>query len=182
MDREIWKSVVGYEGIYEVSNTGKIRSLGRVIMHKDGNHSTRVGIPIAQVIRRRYLSVRLNNNAIPRQYPTHRLVMAAFIGKCPEGLQVNHIDGVKTNNSLSNLEYVTAKENIRHSFKTRLNVIPSGENSVHSYLSNLQAKEIREKYKTGKYLYRELAEEYKICHSAIGNIVRGKTYPDLEDK
>lgn len=113
-NREEWKEVKGYEGLYEVSYQGNVRSVHRVLKYKNGALREWVSIPIKQRIRKRYMSVRLNNSGTSQHHSVHRLVMAAFIGDCPKGLQVNHKDGEKHNNCASNLEYVTNNENMKH--------------------------------------------------------------------
>lgn len=178
--REEWKSVKGYEGYYEVSNYGNVRSVHRVLTYNNGALREWTSIPIKQHIRKRYLSVLFNKKATAKHYCVHRLVATAFIGDCPEGLQVNHKDGIKNNNFQWNLEYVTAKENIQHSYRYGLNNKVYGENVSNSVLSNKQAEEIRIKYKTGKYFYKDLAKNYGVSDTLIGNLIRNKTYSRLE--
>lgn len=104
--KEVWKPVVGYEGLYEVSNTGKVRSLYdarwdkyRVKELKPLNNS------------RGYLMVFLYKDGERKMHTVHKLVMAAFVGPRPEGYDINHIDEDKTNNRVDNLEYCTHREN-----------------------------------------------------------------------
>jgi hypothetical protein len=104
---EIWKDIKGLEGYYQVSNLGRIVRLkqssgtksGRI--RKPGRHSAG------------YQVVRLSKNSIKIQFLVHRLVCEAFIGPA-NGRQVNHKDGDKANNKLSNLEWVTPAENTEH--------------------------------------------------------------------
>lgn len=113
---EIWKPVVGYEGRYEVSNLGAVRAV----------HSTRSGSPrpLAQTTDSHgYLSVTLYKGdglAGRKSFGVHQLVAAAFIGEKPAGLDVNHLDGLRANNSSTNLEYVTRSENIKHAVRLGL--------------------------------------------------------------
>lgn len=117
---EIWRSINGYEGQYEVSNMGRVKSLPREIVR------TSHGImPIRERILKQgedrygYLYVTLQDGAKRHHYTVHRLVICSFIGEM-KGKQVNHIDGDKTNNKIDNLEWVTAKENIDHAQKLGL--------------------------------------------------------------
>ena len=98
---EIWKDIEGYEGLYQVSNTGRVRSLKRNIILKNR-------------IARGYERVVLRTNNIPKEYSVHRLVATAFIPN-PDNLpQVNHIDEDKTNNCVNNLEWCDGKYNINY--------------------------------------------------------------------
>lgn len=110
----IWKPVVGYEGWYEVSNMGRIRSLDRTIVDKNGlvkHLSGKILKPNKQV--HGYLGVYLCKEK-KRPFLIHRVVAEAFIGSPKSGQQVNHKDLNKENNRVSNLEWVSRSENARH--------------------------------------------------------------------
>lgn len=100
---EIWKEIKGYEGLYAISDRGRVKSLksGRVL--KPGINSNG------------YELVVLCKNGKQKNYTVHRLVAEAFIPNTDNLLQVNHIDECKTNNDVSNLEWVTASQNMKHS-------------------------------------------------------------------
>ena len=104
---EQWKAIEGYEGKYEVSDYGRVKSLTRRYAGAGGimRGSNHVG---------GYRNVNLSEHGRARRFLIHRLVMAAFVSPCPDGLEVNHLDGDKHNNHLSNLEYVTRSENLLH--------------------------------------------------------------------
>jgi len=112
-----WLSVIGYEGLYEVSDMGEVRSVNRVVMRQGKllrrsgrsckNHTNRNG----------YLLVWLSKGGRSLGYSVHQLVARAFIGLPAEGEQVNHKNGVKTDNRPSNLEWLTFTENVRHSYR-----------------------------------------------------------------
>lgn len=107
MENEKWKDVKGYEGLYRVSNLGRVKTLNYKRTGKERvlkNSLNRDG----------YLMVKLYKNREHLGLGVHRLVAEAFIPN-PEGKpQVNHIDEVKTNNHVTNLEWATAKENSNH--------------------------------------------------------------------
>lgn len=109
---EIWKPVVGYEEYYEVSNTGRVRTIPRIVYTNNGGY-----INIGRAIKtpmlhyKGYLQVRLKVNNRPKTFFVHRLVAESFIPN-PNGYKyVNHIDEDKTNNSVENLEWCSALYN-----------------------------------------------------------------------
>lgn len=142
---EEWRPVPGYEGMYEVSNQGRVRSIDRVIVRNNG---------VSQMVRNRILRPELNRWGYERVHIyrkgrgegffVHRLVLLAFAGPCPEGMEVRHLNGNPADNRLPNLQYGTSYENkldtLRHgkhpeSMKTHckmghpfddFNLVPSG--------------------------------------------------------
>jgi hypothetical protein len=113
---ERWVPVVGFEGRYEVSDLGRVRSLDRKIKCPTGRYGPRVvfrkGVIISDVrASKGYRQVKMTKNGEGTTRKVHVLVAAAFIGPRPEGHHVCHIDGDKTNNRPSNLYYGTPKEN-----------------------------------------------------------------------
>lgn len=115
--REIWKSIPGYEGYYEASNHGRIRSVERYVEHNYGGlakKKSRILKPDSTT--GGYYSIRLHKEN--RSYKTQlgRLVLMAFTGKRPRKLECNHVDGDKHNNCIENLEWVTRSENHRHKY------------------------------------------------------------------
>lgn len=167
-----WKPIPGFED-YEISDYGTVRRLTDAKSTKAGAYLT------PNRDKYGYLRIRLwdarKSGVVQTQ--VHRLVAKAFIGEIPEGQEVNHKDGNKSNNHVSNLEYVTHQENIAHSFRelNRTETVPRGENAHHAKLTTPQVIEIREKCATGK-TRRALAAEYNVSHVAITAIVNRKTW------
>ena len=108
MEKEIWKNIPGYEGHYQASNLGRIRSL------KCNN------VRILKLGRSRdgYYLVQLCLNNVVKNAIVHRLVWEAFNRPIPEGLQINHLNEIKSDNRLENLSLCTAKENINYGTRT----------------------------------------------------------------
>lgn len=129
VDREIWKPIEGFEGHYEVSNTGKIKSLERQRITKGGG----VTIVHERLLKQKiskfgYCEVSLLKNAKHKTFKVHRLVAFAFIPNPENKPEINHKDGNKLNNSASNLEWNTPLENKRHAYANGLN---GGEHIAH---------------------------------------------------
>lgn len=113
---EEWKPIVDYEESYEVSNKGRVRSLNRKVLCKNGVIKNLKGKYIlVQKFPNGYSFVNLSDSNRVKPMMIHRLVMEAFCGK--SDLEVNHKDGNKNNNNIENLEYVTHSENMRHSYR-----------------------------------------------------------------
>ena len=111
---ELWTSIPGYDGFYEVSNFGNVRSLTRFVPY--GRHKGMVykGKDLKQFISGKYLSVKLSHAGITKTVYTHELVLLAFEGQRPamdDRCEIRHLDGDRFNNTLLNLKYGTTREN-----------------------------------------------------------------------
>lgn len=138
-DKEIWRPVVGYENLYEVSNLGRVKSLKRKNVPNDRilKHLQIAG---------GYIGVTLcDKKAVKKCFRVHRLVAIAFIPNPESKPEVNHISGIKTDNRVDNLEWVTPKENMKHAFL--LGLSDSGQNHSNAKLSQTQVRNIRAQYK-----------------------------------
>lgn len=121
MEEEIWQPIQGYEGTYEVSTLGRVRSLNRVVERSDGikrTYKSRILKPCISY--NGYAQVKLQINSTSKGQTIHRLVAIAFIPNIENKPQVNHKDGNKLNNQASNLEWITPSENIKHQITTGL--------------------------------------------------------------
>ena len=112
MTKEVWKPVKGYEGSYEVSDLGNVRSLDREVEKSNGQVYRCRGKELAKIPEvGGYLRVGLYIKGKISKLLIHRLVLEAFVGECPEGMETRHLDGDPTNNRLSNLVWGTSQEN-----------------------------------------------------------------------
>lgn len=110
---EIWKDIKGYEGLYQVSNLGRVRSLDRIVVYSRNNaihlHKGKVLIPTLNSFG--YCRLNLYKNGKNKNVAIHQLVAQAFISNPNNLPQINHRNEIKTDNRVENLEYCTAKEN-----------------------------------------------------------------------
>ena len=173
---ETWKPIPGYDG-YEVSDFGNVRSL-----FKKGNHKekrSQVARLLKAVPGRRgggYQTVSIKPpGGNYRHHAVHRLVMLAFVGPCPEGMEVAHLNGDNTDARLSNLAYVTHRENESH--KREHGTLGMGERNSQAKLQGWQVAEI--KYLAGKSVPQgKIAALFDIDHKQVSAILNGTTWED----
>jgi hypothetical protein len=163
---EEWRDIPGYTGLYQVSNRGRIKSL-----RKNG------------LILRPYMT---GKGAIDKRYPTvdlqkrghkvHRIVAEAFIQNPHWKRQVNHMDGIKTNNGADNLEWCTNRENQIHA--VRLELAAVGERNPFAKLTREAVRTIRKIHILSDPVYgtKPLARRYGVSQSTIKNIVCGRKW------
>ena len=113
--QEIFKDIKGYEGLYQVSNLGRVKSLARDTKLKQYTKHTDAFIMRQDLNKRGYLYIRLTKDGKSKAFRVHRLVAEAFIDNPSNLPQVNHIDFNRTNNNVNNLEWVTPQDNTNHS-------------------------------------------------------------------
>lgn len=177
---EEWKPIFGYEDHYEVSSSGRVRSITRTITQR--NRFGRLikyqkeGRILKQHDRNGYLAVQLCKDGIETTQSVHRLVATTFIDN-PLGLQqVNHKDENKHNNSVDNLEWCTCKDNQNYGTRNiRLSRKLSGEKNAKSRLSEEDVHNIRYKRKQGVPL-KTIAEYYGISTNHVYQIASGKRW------
>lgn len=161
---ENWKEIPGYEGIYEVSDTGRVRSsknkTTQSVLH--GERKWRQRILKQKSDKNGYKRVSLWKNKMVKDFLVHRLVAMAFIEKVDGKDIINHKDGIQWNNHVSNLEWCTYQENNAHAIENRLNTV--GEPIV---LFNLISKETR--YFTSK---AEASKFVGRSHGYVSNLLK----------
>ena len=114
---EEWKDIDGYEGYYQISSYGRVKSLSRPIYKKDGtfHRYKKETIKKPKIDKDGYLTVTLSVDGINKTFPIHRLVANAFIPNADKTLEVNHIDLNRKNNCVNNLEWKSHTDNVKHS-------------------------------------------------------------------
>lgn len=110
-----WRPVVDFEGLYEASCRGEVRSIDRKVPHPLVKNQTVKGRLIKQCLRNGYMAVGLSKQGDSRPHSVHRVVVEAHFGRIPLGMYVDHRNGTKTDNRLENLRIVTPKQNSRNS-------------------------------------------------------------------
>lgn len=171
LPHEIWRDICGYEGIYQVSNFGRVKSL----------HFDRERLLKLRQDYKGYVYVVLHKDGECKPCKVHRLVAETFILNSEGKPQVNHIDGNKSNNRVENLEWVTNSENKKHSYENGICKPNCGTKNVMSRLTAADVRYIRSNYipydkKSGE---RALAKRFNVSKTLIGNIIKGKTYRDV---
>lgn len=160
---EIWEPVIGFDRNYAVSN------LGRLVYLEDAQRGwVRAGMEIKQHMHPlgyHYIATTVGH---ARKKPwVHVIVAAAFLGPRPDGYEVNHIDRNKSNNALSNLEYITHKQNLRHSYE---DIYLSWTRP--RKVTDVQIAEMTTLYRSGQYLQREIAAMYGISQCYVSVLIR----------
>ena len=177
LEGEIWRWIRGYEGLYQISNFGRVKSFPR--KGSRGTKTTGFLIMKPLITRSGYLYVSLKNKGAMQRFKLHRLVSQAFIEN-PENKQtVNHKDGNKFNNYVDNLEWATQDENNQHAIDTGLQ--KSGANRNTAKLTNEQVKYIRENYipRDSEFGGAALARKFNVKSSTVQNVIHGKNYKNV---
>lgn len=167
-----WADVPGYEGLYRVNKFGTVERLQWLLprLHEEGVR--RPLRELSQIPRGRgqRLSVCLCKNNSPKWFQVHRLVLLAFVGPCPEGMEGRHLDGNHLNNWLGNLEWATHEVNMQD--KTFHGTQLIGVKSPRAKLTEDDVKEIR----VAPGTERELAAKYGVSQVAVHFIRTRKTW------
>lgn len=177
------KDVPNFEGLYWVNADGNV-------ITKNWRNTGKEAILRPATDNKGYLRVGLMKNGKLYTLKVHRIVAQAFIPNPELKPQVNHKNGIKTDNRVENLEWCTHKENALHAVKNGLWDMKiagwnkgittlKGSQIGTALLKELQVKEIREKFKPRKYTRKMLAKEYNVTEACIADIVRGKSWKHL---
>lgn len=164
---EIWKDIKGFEGIYQVSDKGRVKSLKRGKELIMVNVNTTFG----------YSRVKLLKDKKEYPFSVHRLVGFAFLPIIEGKPEINHIDGNKKNNHLSNLEWCNRSENMRHADKLGLRVMLKGETNPRAKVTDQIIRIIRNERKG--VFQKEIAKEFNLKQQTVSKIINGKLWPHI---
>ena len=174
---EVWRPVLGYEGLYSVSSHGRVRGEERIVRHYMGGPKRLKQRVMRQKLCRGYPQVQISQDGAQRFFYVHRLVAEAFLEPVPGADTINHKNGVKADNRVSNLEMLSIADNVRHSVRTGLRVSPAGEDHYRAILTNDEVLDMRRRAPDTKYV--DLAAEYGISVSLATSIITGKRWSRL---
>lgn len=174
MAEERWLPVVGYEGFYEVSDAGRVRSVERFAKNRHGSITLKNGRPLALFHDKDgYHRVSLWKDGSTKQRPVHQLVLEAFVGPRPDGAMTLHADGTRTNNKCGNISWGTALQNAidrgRHGRGMR------GERNPKAKLTPDRVGDIRKSERPP----RELAVLFGVDRKTIYDIKCGRTWSEV---
>jgi hypothetical protein len=165
MEKEEWKEVVAYTELLSVSNFGRVKNKENKLIKLDSVTG--------------YPRVRFRKNGIVFRKLVHRYIAESFIPNPENKPYVNHINGIKHDNRVENLEWVTASENTVHAIKTGLMKGSEGTKNPKSKLSEEEVLKIRIMYKTGKYSYLDISKLFGITLANVGYVVLQKTWKHI---
>lgn len=171
---EIWKDIPEYEGLYQVSNLGRVKSLNRIIKSKLIGSFQKQGTIIKPHKRGNYLKVSLSKNGEINQLSVHRLVAQTFVVNPEKKPCVNHKNGDKIDNKDTNLEWMSYSENTTHSYKNGFQKVQFGSKTSQAKLNELQVLQIRQLSK--KITVTEIESKYNMTVSTISQIINRKLW------
>lgn len=178
MDTETWKPVIGYEGYYEVSDFGRVRSMNRWVKHQHGGDRKLKGKIMAggsQLSGHRCVVLCRENQ--PHTQRIHRLVLEAFAGPAPSGMCARHLDGNPKNNRIDNLTWGTMLENsadrIRHGRSNK------GERHGISKLTDSKVIKMREIRRLTGESYSAIGAKFGVSYRTAGRAIRGESWSHI---
>lgn len=159
------KDVVGYEGIYAVNEKGGVWS------YPNKRHGGKWMKPRFNLQGYKFVGLRKTGKR-QRNFSIHKLVALAYIPNVQCKPQINHKNGIKTDNKVENLEWCTSSENLKHAFKIGLKS-QDGEKHPSAFLSEREVEDIRQMRKSTNLTYQEIADKFGISGGHVGSIVSG---------
>jgi hypothetical protein len=165
-----WRPIKGYEGYYEVSNFGDVVSITREIVRTNQFSKPYKKLEIGRALKKTkckgYVKYALSKNGIRKDFYAHRLVYESFVGDIEKGKVINHIDGVKNNNSIENLELVSLSQNMVHAYRMGL------KNPVKSKIPIEMAKKALHLRRNEKWTITQLQEYLNLSKSQVNRVLK----------
>lgn len=160
----LWKDIIGYEGLYQINQIGEVISTRR-----SGSKGTILKVGRTN---RGHKQVTLSKNNIRKTFSIHKLVYINFIGEIPEGMQIDHVDGIKDHNYPENLRPTTASQNVQYAYILGLNK---------SKLNIDEVKQIKRLLREGDSI-RKIGKLFNVSGSVIFSIKHNKTWNHVEEE
>ncbi len=161
---EEWTDVLSHSGLYKISTLGRVRNKKQILKWR---------------LKKDYDTCRLAKKGKYSDLAKHRLVGIYFIPNPENKPEVNHINGIKWDNRICNLEWSTKSENTQHAYDNGLAHTRIGEKSNFSKLQEENVLDIRKKHITGNYSYSDLGKIYGVNGHTVGRIIRNETWRHL---
>lgn len=175
---EKWKEIKGFEGFYQISSLGRVKSL------RGGRDSAKQHekIRATSLTKDGYVKVRLMHQGKDKTMRVHRLVAEAFLPNLENKDTINHIDGNKQNNAVSNLEWADRTEQMEHAYSLGLKTAHKGSSNANAKLTDNQVREIRSAYVpySRDFGTVALAKKYGVTNRVIGLVVNRKAYKNVK--
>ena len=181
MTQEEWKDVHGYVGYYQVSNLGNVRSVDRYVNNHKGDKAFRKGKPLTKSLDDKgYVRYTFRMGKSKKMKRGHRLVAEAFIPNPNQHTIINHKDGNKQNNHISNLEWCTHRHNSQHAESMGLVNHVKGSNHYKATTTENDVRAMRRLYAKGEHTQKQIAEIFSINSNTIKHILARRSWPGIE--
>ena len=182
-EKEVWKDIEGFEGVYQVSSIGRIKRLAGISVINGRKYTVKKDRFLKpEKMGKGYLRAQLTATPKQRRVLVHTLVAETFLGIPEESyLQINHKNGIKDDNRVENLEWVTGSENVKHAFETGLNERQVGESNGSSILKEKDVKLILRLSSFNKLTHEEMSRVFGVSKSTITAIISGRNWGYLKN-
>lgn len=174
--KEIWKDIIDYKGLYKVSNFGRIKRLPKKVTNNFGTFISKEIILKGSLSQYGYVKQTLTKNGKADTYLVHRIVAQAFLTNFDNKEMVNHINGIKHDNNLFNLEWVTSSENMRHALDTKLLIPRNGSRIYFSKFTEKDVSIILYKNLVNGNTSNQIAKELNTNKRTISDMVKSRTW------
>lgn len=179
-----WRDVSGWEGKYKVSDRGDVLSVSRIILSKDHNDKPTKAIVDEKILKSKiektgYVSVTVKDRDRRMTFRVHKLVAQAFIPNPENKPQINHINGIKTDNRVENLEWCTQVENAKHAVATGLNTPTIGTRHWNHKHSEEDALLVKTEYEGGMSR-KQISKKYGYEYVFVYNVTSGQRWKHIK--